>query len=78
MVKAPCFNVFNCEKGSRNEKDDQRSPVFLQFLDCVHQLMHQFPFAFEFNDRFLCDLSYHAHSCQYGTFLCNSYQVILV
>ncbi len=61
--------------GNRNEKDDQRSPVFLQFLDCVHQLIHQYPFAFEFNDKFLFDIAHHIYSCQFGTFLCNSYQV---
>ncbi|KAL7667897.1 hypothetical protein ACOME3_008624 [Neoechinorhynchus agilis] len=30
-----------------------KSPVFIQFLDSVHQLCLLFPKAFEFNDRFL-------------------------
>jgi len=60
--------------GNKNDKDEQRSPVFLQFLDCIHQLIHQYPFAFEFNDKFLFDIAHHIYSCQFGTFLCNSYQ----
>jgi len=62
--------------GNKNDKDDQRSPVFLQFLDCVHQLMIQYPFAFEFNQKFLSDLAYQIYACRFGLFLCNSYQEI--
>ena len=32
---------------------DQNSPVFLQWLDCVHQLLNQFPCHFDFNESFL-------------------------
>lgn len=45
------------------------SPVFQQFLDCVHQLLIQYPTQFEFNERFLRRLVYHLYSCQYGTFI---------
>ncbi|RIB20572.1 protein-tyrosine phosphatase-like protein [Gigaspora rosea] len=48
------------------------SPVFQQFLDCVFQLLTQFPTRFEFNEKFLIELHYHCYSCQFGTFLCNS------
>ncbi|KAL2753626.1 hypothetical protein ACRALDRAFT_1058011 [Sodiomyces alcalophilus JCM 7366] len=48
------------------------SPVFHQFLDCVYQLLRQFPDRFEYNERFLRRLLYHLYSCQYGTFLYNS------
>ena len=36
---------------------DERSPILLQFLDCVHQLRHQQPEAFEFSDAFLVELT---------------------
>ncbi|KTF76850.1 hypothetical protein cypCar_00032952 [Cyprinus carpio] len=47
------------------------SPVMDQFLECVWQLMQQFPCAFEFNERFLIQLHTHIYSCQYGNFICN-------
>ena len=61
---------------SKDEKD-QRAPIFFQFLDCVHQMIEQFPFAFEFNIRFLSDLNYFSGTALFGTFLCNSLLVSL-
>lgn len=37
-------------------KSTERSPLFLLFLDCVWQLLQQFPEAFEFSDVFLVTL----------------------
>ncbi|KAM9269675.1 phosphatidylinositol-3,5-bisphosphate 3-phosphatase MTMR8 isoform 1-T1 [Cariama cristata] len=45
------------------------SPVFTQFVECVWQLMQQFPCTFEFNERFLLEIHDHVHSCQFGNFL---------
>jgi myotubularin-related protein 1/2 len=59
---------------SANSSDEQRSPIFIQFLDCVHQLLLQFPTHFEFSEAFLVELAYHAFSGCYGTFMCNSHQ----
>lgn len=53
---------------------DEQSPVFLQFLDAVHQLTQQFPTHFEFSSRLLVDLAFHAHSGCFGTFMCNNDQ----
>jgi len=59
----------------RNEQggdEGQLSPIFLQFLDCVFQLVNQFPDYFEFNPRYLLLLSEHVYSCRFGTLLCDS------
>ncbi|XP_035777792.1 myotubularin-related protein 10-B-like isoform X2 [Anopheles albimanus] len=37
-------------------KATERSPIFLLFLDCVWQLLQQFPKAFEFSETFLTTL----------------------
>lgn len=59
--------------GHSQERDiNEKSPVFLQWLDAVYQLIRQFPSAFEFNEFFLVKLVQHVYSCLYGTFLCNS------
>ena len=55
-----------------NPNDENRSPIFLQFLDCVYQLTQQFPTHFEFNSQLLEDISYFAYSGRFGTFMCNS------
>eukprot|EP01094_Clydonella_sp_ATCC50884_P006102 TRINITY_DN1512_c0_g1_i1.p1 TRINITY_DN1512_c0_g1~~TRINITY_DN1512_c0_g1_i1.p1 ORF type:complete len:502 (-),score=124.83 TRINITY_DN1512_c0_g1_i1:449-1954(-) len=52
--------------------ESETSPVFLQFLDCVHQMVKQFPCAFEFTLELLAYLHDHATAGIYGTFLCNS------
>lgn len=58
--------------GEDKHSDDNRSPVFLQFIDCVWQITRQFPNAFEFNEFFLLTIVDHLYSCLFGTFLCNS------
>ncbi|MCO5549641.1 hypothetical protein L7F22_003114 [Adiantum nelumboides] len=47
------------------------SPVFHQFLDCVWQIMRQYPKRFEFNEQWLLDLYDNVFRCQYGNFLFN-------
>ncbi|XP_062310958.1 myotubularin-related protein 3 isoform X3 [Osmerus eperlanus] len=61
-----------CGHGDNSEDLNERCPVFLQWLDCVHQLQRQFPCSFEFNEAFLVKLVQHSYSCLFGTFLCNS------
>uniref|UniRef100_A0A8C2BIL6 phosphatidylinositol-3,5-bisphosphate 3-phosphatase n=1 Tax=Cyprinus carpio TaxID=7962 RepID=A0A8C2BIL6_CYPCA len=61
-----------CGHGENAEDLNERCPVFLQWLDCVHQLQRQFPCSFEFNEAFLVKLAQHTYSCLFGTFLCNS------
>ncbi|XP_052296248.1 phosphatidylinositol-3-phosphatase myotubularin-1-like isoform X3 [Citrus sinensis] len=47
------------------------SPIFLQWVDCVSQLMRMYPFAFEFSSAFLVDFLDCVLSCRFGNFLCN-------
>jgi hypothetical protein len=48
------------------------SCIFLQFLDCVYQILHQLPNSFEFNENLLLFISEHLQSGLFGNFLCNS------
>eukprot|EP00605_Chrysophyceae_sp_TOSAG23-4_P002564 GSChrysophyteH1.ASY1.ANO1.2829.1 assembled CDS len=50
-------------------QDDQISPIFLQFLDCVWQLIRQYPHLFEFNSRYILTLADQIYSGRFGTFL---------
>ena len=53
---------------------NERSPIFLQFLDVVYQMYYQQTKHFEFDEQlllFLCDCCYNGY---YGTFLCNNEQ----
>ncbi|KFV45087.1 Myotubularin-related protein 9, partial [Tyto alba] len=55
-----------------NSKQKWEAPVFLLFLDCVWQILRQFPCSFEFNEQFLVMLFEHAYASQFGTFLGNN------
>lgn len=57
--------------GDDHHSDADRSPVFLQFMDCVWQLTQLFPNAFQFNETFLITILDHLYSCRFGTFLYN-------
>ena len=48
---------------------DEKSPVFIQFLDWVFQLQQQFPTVFQFNENLLCFLAHNLYSWKFGTFL---------
>uniref|UniRef100_A0A8B9V6R9 phosphatidylinositol-3,5-bisphosphate 3-phosphatase n=1 Tax=Anas zonorhyncha TaxID=75864 RepID=A0A8B9V6R9_9AVES len=61
-----------CGHQEKVEDQNEQCPVFLQWLDAVHQLLKQFPCLFEFNEAFLVKLVQHTYSCLYGTFLGNS------
>ncbi|KAJ1364070.1 hypothetical protein KIN20_024072 [Parelaphostrongylus tenuis] len=63
---------FADRNGIAGTNTNEQSPIFLQFLDAVHQMQHQFPTAFEFNRQYLIKLAQHAYSGLFGTFLFNS------
>jgi len=52
-----------------NTRNVKRSPVFVQFLDWVYQLIRQFPTCFEFNVNLLCFIAHHVYSWKFGSFL---------
>lgn len=55
----------------RKEKKKERSPIFIQFLHAVYQIMVQYPNAFEFEQNLLVYLSEEIYSNKFGTFLFN-------
>lgn len=54
------------------DKTQERSPVFVQFLDTVWQVMQQFPHSFEFTEDLLITIIENVHSSRFGTFLFNN------
>ena len=52
--------------------DEGYSQVFLQWLDCVYQLLHQNPKGFEFNAKLLLFIANNIETHLYGTFLYNN------
>lgn len=48
---------FADRNGVLNGDNNEKSPVFLQWLDCVHQLWMKNSDAFEFNQRYLVSLA---------------------
>jgi len=55
-----------------NTASSQTSPIFVQYLDCVWQLVQQYPDYFEFKENFLVEIADHIYSCRFGTFLCDT------
>ena len=62
----------------RKEKKKERSPIFIQFLHAVHQMILQYPTAFEFNCNLLLFLCKEIFSNKYGTFLNNCQKDIMI
>ncbi|KAK0424535.1 hypothetical protein QR680_008714 [Steinernema hermaphroditum] len=58
--------------GEDKHGDGDRSPIFVQFIDCVWQLFNQFNPMFEFNVHFLITVLDELYACRFGTFLFNN------
>ena len=54
------------------EKRDEFSPIFLQWLDCIYQIIEQNCDKFEFNINLLSFIAENLFCGKYGTFLFNS------
>ncbi|KAH9261888.1 hypothetical protein BASA81_000544 [Batrachochytrium salamandrivorans] len=52
-----------------SKHDKEKSPIFLQFLDCVWQLQRWFPTKFEFNAKLLECLAHHTTSKRFVDFV---------
>jgi hypothetical protein len=62
-----------CKDGSLDGwKDEERSPVFQLFLDCVHQCIVQQPHSFEFNQSLLLFLMEYSSCGWFVNFAFNS------
>ncbi|XP_033967728.1 myotubularin-related protein 10 [Pseudochaenichthys georgianus] len=59
-----------CNHLKKNDKEE--SPLFLLFLDCVSQMLSQYPAAFEFTESYLTVLSDSMWIPLFSTFLFNS------
>ncbi|KAF2920904.1 phosphatidylinositol-3-phosphatase myotubularin-1 [Oryza sativa Japonica Group] len=56
----------------QSQTSNNSSPILLQWLDCISQLLRLYPSAFEFSSKFLVDFMDCVLSCRFGNFLCNS------
>ena len=56
----------------KTEGENERSPIFLQFLDCIYQLIIQFPTEFEFNQDYLLFIAKNYSVNLFGTFMFNN------
>ncbi|KAL4228305.1 protein-tyrosine phosphatase [Mactra antiquata] len=57
---------------NKSESDTNQTPIFLLFLDCVWQLLQQFPSKFEFTETYLTTIWDTAHIGIFSTFLFNN------
>jgi hypothetical protein len=55
-----------------NYQSQERSPIFIQWLEVVYQLTVQFPSAFEFTEKLLVFVADHLYSGMFGNFLGNN------
>jgi len=67
-----CAHGEGREQAAATNDEGQISQIFLQFLDCVWQLVDLFPEKFEFNSTYLLVLSENLYSCRFGTLLCDT------
>ncbi|TYH95172.1 hypothetical protein ES332_A12G088500v1 [Gossypium tomentosum] len=63
---------FTPQTSNTSHAQNNYSPIYLQWVDCVSQLLRMYPFAFEFSSTFLVDFLDCVLSCRFGNFLCNS------
>jgi len=60
---------FRTRLGNGEKPTSEYSPIFLQWLECVHQMTEQFPTAFEFSSALLLHVGREVLTNRWGTFL---------
>ncbi|KAM7103871.1 LOW QUALITY PROTEIN: myotubularin-related protein 10 [Ciconia maguari] len=63
-----CNHLKRSDKGGKNESVLCIPPLFLMFLDCVWQLLEQYPAAFEFSEMYLDHIVRQCTYLMFGTF----------
>ena len=61
-----------CQQIRQKGKEEEVSPIFHQFIDCVWQVLNQYPRLFEFNARYLQLVADSIYSGRFGTFLADT------
>jgi len=62
----------NLTQTQTNDTQYEASPIFLQWVDCVYQVVMQYPCAFEFSSKFLIYVLDAVSSSFFGNFFYNS------
>ncbi|KAK3124099.1 hypothetical protein QOZ80_8AG0640420 [Eleusine coracana subsp. coracana] len=57
---------------AQSQASNNSSPILLQWIDCISQLLRLYPSAFQYSSKFLADFMDCVLSCRFGNFLCNS------
>ncbi|KAJ8458034.1 hypothetical protein OPV22_030960 [Ensete ventricosum] len=73
-LRMPSGSGFTSSVGNptHGQTSNNCSPIFLQWIDCVSQLLRMYPCAFEFSSAFLVDFLDCVLSYRFGNFLFNS------
>ena len=57
LILTTTYCILSLPPTNRKIKDNQRAPIFMQFIECVWQLLQQFPVSFEYDFIFIFFLS---------------------
>ena len=70
--KDRCGHRFSIDSPSNFFHFQESSPVFLLWMNCVYQVMIQFPNSFQFNEKYLIAICDHVYNCHFSNFMLNS------
>lgn len=64
LVDKEWLSFGHCFEDRSNSTPAEFSPIFVQFIDCMWQLLRQSPTAFEYNSRLLLSLAEHSYTAR--------------